>query len=106
LNTIHISLRLLYVIQLLIIVKNKLLNNSGTLEKIAIIFFFVYFVIYLVTVGCPDCRTSSVSIIMNIELKVMWTAAVADYIRILSRIVCQYWEKYTREPVKVTDFAT
>jgi len=42
---------------------------------------------------------------MNIELKVMWTATVADYIRTASRIVCQSWEKSTRERVKITDFA-
>jgi len=105
LNPIDVILRLLYVIKSLIVLKNKLLTNPETLEKITIIFFFVYFVFYLVTLRCSDCTTSSVSIIMYIELKIMWTAAVADCIRIVSRIVCLYWKKSTRESVKITDFA-
>lgn len=82
-----------------------LLNNPESLGKITINFFVVYFVFYLVTASFSDCRIFSVSIMMNIELKIMWTAAVVVYIRIESRTVCQYWEKSTREPVKTTDFA-
>jgi hypothetical protein len=104
LNPIDIILRLLCVTKSLIIPKNKLLNNPENLGKFTIIFFVVYFVFYLVTVGFLDSRTSSFSIIMNIELKIIWTAAVGVDIRVVSGIVCHYWEKSTREPVKIIDF--
>ena len=46
----------------------------------------MYFVSYLVAVDRSDCVTSSVWVIMNIELNSVWTGTVADYFRTVSRI--------------------